>query len=122
MEDLLRLTASQINQKQAIQMLMIRQGGVNSGTAGMIDGEIAMLRVTAEKVAPFLVNHQLLQSNSIHKASFQMKTEIIPTCNNFPSFVTSKCNPAVGFPAHEGMVKSTPAGTSLLLIDLIRFR
>ena len=41
-------------------MFVPEQGGVDTGTGPVVDGEVVHLRVPTEQVASLLVNHQLL--------------------------------------------------------------
>ena len=57
---IVRLTAAKIHQKGSVEMLVIDEGSVDSGAAGMIDTEVAKLGISSEEVATLLVHHQLL--------------------------------------------------------------
>ena len=46
-------------------MFMPEQGGVNTGTRAVVDGEVVHLRVSPEEVGFLLVNHQLLDQLAV---------------------------------------------------------
>lgn len=57
---LLPLTAAQIDQVRDVQVLVIDEGGVHTRTRPVIDAEVVQMRIAAEQIAFFVVDHQLL--------------------------------------------------------------
>jgi hypothetical protein len=71
-----RLTAVEVDQERSVQVPVPEEHGVDSRARGVVDHEIALLFVAAEKVHALLVDHQFLETedvNSIRKLDFQLE-------------------------------------------------